>query len=448
MSSKVRIIIISAAAGAAVVSAGIFGIYKYFVTPERVVLLSALDIRDELDSALGYIDETDLEILEHYTDDGGKLTLSLKASEESMFAGMPVNIKVNSDGQCSVSEIGLHDRFKFETYKDSDQLLISTPLFSGGFRLPVNNFAEEWNSSVFGPVFPLPEGSGAAEILSGFISGSYELSDFIEEKSGGLKAAAQTVRINKEGKSNVTVDNKTESAGVYTMHLSRDFCGSVLKELADYICSTPAGAEKVRISAEKKGITEAEAREDIFDELSVLGGEYDVTMKIDDLKLRELEVCRDGGDTYTVSLQGKRNIFDEVMVYKNGDVHNAVRRVVTGSNGSFSDSISVGSATVLTVEADRDGFELRYDMDDVVFGINAYGRTDTETSMSFSNIDININDTIMLTGSAELSEEYDSDFGFSKSGEYIDLLDISAEDWEAVSGTVLAAFGLISETGN
>lgn len=448
MSSRTKIIIISAAAGAAAVGAGIFGVYKYFVTPDRVVLLSMLNTREELDSAFEYIDKTDSELIKHYSDEGGKLTLNLSAAEESVFAGMPVNIIVNSDGRCSVSEIDLYDRFKFETYKDSEQLLISTPLFNGGFRLPVNNFTKEWNGSIFGSVFQLPESGAAAEILRGFLTGDYGLSGFIESKNAEIKAAAQTVEINKAGRANVTIDNKTRGADVYKMHLSMEFCDDVLSLLSEYICSTPAGAEKVKAIAAESGISEAEAADDIKNSLSVLSGEYDITLKVNDLKLRELDVCRDGGDTYTVSLRGGSNIFSDIIVYKNGDVQNALRRVVTGANGNFNDSVSIGNATVLTIESDSNSFGIRYNMDDIVLDVSAYGKMGTDTSVSFSNVDININDTVRLIGSAELTEEYDSDFGFSKSGEYVDLLKITTEDWEAVSGTILAALGLLSANGS
>ena len=42
------------------------------------------------------------------------------------------------------------------------------------------------------------------------------------------------------------------------------------------------------------------------------------------------------------------------------------------------------------------------------------------------------------------SGEYDSDFGFTRSGEYVDLLNITEDEWEAVSGTLLGAFDLFS----
>ena len=55
MGTKKKTVIIAAAAGAAVICAGLFGIYKYFVTPERVVALSLMNAYERLDLSLIHI---------------------------------------------------------------------------------------------------------------------------------------------------------------------------------------------------------------------------------------------------------------------------------------------------------------------------------------------------------------------------------------------------------
>ena len=73
MASKKVIAIASAAAGVVVVGVGMFGIYRHFVTPERVIALSVMNLREAFDEAFDYIDDEESDIIKDYAQDGGKL---------------------------------------------------------------------------------------------------------------------------------------------------------------------------------------------------------------------------------------------------------------------------------------------------------------------------------------------------------------------------------------
>lgn len=430
MGTKKKTVIISAAAGAVVICAGLFGIYKHFVTPERVVALSLMNTYEELDGALDHIDAADLGILKEYSENGGKLQLSGSTSDSMLFGGMPVELTVNSDGSCYVADVSLYDKVSFKLYKDGIQLLVNTPLFGGGFSLPVKDFAEKWNSSIFGNISQMPNEYDPSEIALKTLKGEYIFSEFIGSYGGELKSVLGEINLEKGGKVNVMVNNDTKSADSYTAHIEKEQADKLVSAVVDYIC--------------KKDGNDEEQRQKITEALSVPDDGIGVVFKVSDLKLREAEITI-GENKYTAAFTGESELFDDMIFYKNDDIKNAVRRSLSSSDSGFSDKVSVGDATVLTLEGSADGYDIRYNMDGITFDLSAHGKTGIERQLSFSDVTVNFNDLIELEGSLTVSDEYDSDFGFTKSGEYVDLLNITEEEWEAVSGTLLGALELFSD---
>ena len=432
MGTKKRIIIVFVVVGAAVICGGLFGIYKYFVTPERVIALSLMNVSEKLDSVFDHAEKTDIDIFRDYMKNGGKLTISGESVNSQLFDGMTVDITVNSDGSCSVADIALYDKMDFKVYKDDEQLLVETPLFNGGFSVPVSNFAEEWNSSIFGNIVQAPDKYSATSIARRALKGDYSLSEFISSYKDDLKTALNEVEFKENGRVNVIINNDTERANAYGAHLNRNAAEKFVSAAADYICKTD-GAD-------------SEAYQKIMGSFAVPEEGIDIVFKVKDLLLRELEIIIED-NKYTLALTGESEPFDDITVYKNDDTVNAVRRSVNGSDGVFTDNISVGGTTVFTVEGSADGYDVRYSMDDMTFDLSAHGKTAVDGSLSFSDVMINVNDVFELDGSLTVSNEYDDDFGFTKSGEYIDLLNMTEDEWEAVSGTMMAALGLM-DIGN
>ena len=149
MSSRLKTVIICLCAAAVVIAGALFGIYKYFVTPQRMVLLSLMDVKEELEESFSYLDEGSVEDIKDFFSEGGKLDSELVITDSIFNDGMKVNFTANKDENCTVSELTFNDKFDFKTYKDSSQIYINTPLFGGGFKIPVRTFAQEWNSSIF-----------------------------------------------------------------------------------------------------------------------------------------------------------------------------------------------------------------------------------------------------------------------------------------------------------
>ena len=435
---KAKIAILSAAVGAAAAAAALFGIYKYFVTPQRVVLLSAANMIEVSGNAFGYIDKNESDILRRYKETGGKTDLSFTVSSDTFTDGMPVRISSNSDGDCSVTDITLYDDYTFKIYKDDKQLLINTPLFDGGFSMPAKNLIKKWNGSVFSNIYTFSQNAETAELLKGFTDGSYSVSEFITDNDE-LAAAVNEIEIEENGKSKITIENKTENADVYILHISEEISENLIASLAEYICGTHTGSAMLSDAAVSDGISVSEEKQRLSDMLrSVLGGEYDITLKIKDLKIREADIKK-GGTVHTIAFRGKKNIFSDIMIYKNGDVRNALRRVVTGSNGDFTDTVSLGDYNIYTADSSRNGVDISVGNSSDIIDIKASGKTIGDRMLSFSNVEINTGNGVSITGSAKFSNDYDTDFGFTKTGEYIDLLGITSEDLEAVSDTILTS---------
>lgn len=428
MASKKVIAIVSAAAGIVVVGAGLFGIYRHFVTPERVIALSVMNLHEAFDEAFDYIDDEDADIIKDYVKDGGKLALNMTLETDGPLGGMPVSLTANSDGRCTVTDIKLYDEMEFSVYKDDEQTLINTPLFGGGFSIDNDELAEKCRMAVYGMEYGGAYATSDS-ILAGFVTDRYSVSDYIAYGSEELKAAVAELDIRHTGHGNVMIGGSTKRASTYSVHVSSEAAKRFVSVLADYICMTD-------------GVGETE-----HDEIMAAFGEIDVDMvfRVRGNMLREIFVAADGYDEYTVAFCGEGNPFDQIAVYKNGDTRNAVRRTLTGSGGKYSDEVKVGDTTVFTAEYGKDSVSARLDIEGTVITASAEGKTGTDESISFDKAELSVNDSFTLTGGLTLSEEYDEDFGFSKSGEYVDLLSISDEDWAAVSGTLVSALELLGK---
>lgn len=441
MKKGAKTAIAAVAVGAAVVALGLFCIYKHFVTPQRIVLLSCMNLKDDIDSAFDYLNEDEYGIIDDYVSDGGKITTDLTVTGESALKGMDLSISSNRDEQCTVTDISLYDKLNFSVYKDSSSILINTPLFSGGFSLPVYNFISEWNDSIFGSMLPIQEGSGFETSAMNFITGGYDISEFVNFGGDDLKNILSSIEIKKNGKAAVMVDRNTKKATEYTLSVDEDKAKAILELFANY--AAEKSNEEIEAFAADNGISKDDAVEEFKNGIVSMARSTELKFRIDNLTLRELSVVTDEYE-YTLALSGEKNPFDSMAFYKDGDVQNAIRRSVSGNNGVFRDSISMGDTTVFTIDSKADSTDIRLNYDGITADISAYGKTLTEDTISFENIEMHLNDMVTLEGSFSISDVYDSDFSFNKSGEYIDILNIGEDEWKAVSGTVIKALELLN----
>ena len=171
----------------------------------------------------------------------------------------------------------------------------------------------------------------------------------------------------------------------------------------------------------------------------------DIVLKIDGTELREVVIKADGTD-YTAAFEGEKNRFDMMSFYVNGDTQNAWRRVKSGNSSNTSDKISKGGTTYFTFETYPDGFDMRLNYGDTEAYIIAYDIKELGAVTEVEGFKIGIEGLMTLKGTLDIYDDYDEDFSFSKSGDYVDILSISSEEWQAVSGTFISGLKLLSGT--
>lgn len=445
MSSRLKTVIICICAAAVVIAGALFGIYKYFVTPQRMVLLSLMDVKEELGESFSYLDESGFEDIKDFFSEGGKLDSELVMTDSIFNDGMKVDFTANKDESCAVSELTFNDKFDFKIYKDSSQVYINTPLFDGGFKIPVRTFAQEWNSSIFKDIVTLPQSYGAAGVIKDFVLGNYDAENFVKSSGADIKALAESIEIEKTGTAAVMEGSKTKRAAEYTAHITKQQAESFIDILLRYIEKSGYGSQKLEAIAEASALTKDEVVAALENELKGFASDVDIVLKIDGTELREVVIKADGTD-YTAAFEGEKNRFDMMSFYVNGDTQNAWRRVKSGNSSNTSDKISKGGTTYFTFETYPDGFDMRLNYGDTEAYIIAYDIKELGAVTEVEGFKIGIEGLMTLKGTLDIYDDYDEDFSFSKSGDYVDILSISSEEWQAVSGTFISGLKLLSGT--
>lgn len=446
MSSRLKTVIICICAAVAVIAAALFGIYKYFVTPQRIVLLSLMDVKDELEESFSYLEEGGIENIKDYLSDGGKLESELTITDTIFSNDVKVKLTSNKDENCTVSEVMFDDKFNFEIYKDRKQIYINTPLFDGGFRIPVETFAQEWNSSIFKDIAAVPESYGISGLIKDFVLGNYDAEDFAKSRGKDIASLAGGIEIEKTGTAAVMDGSKTKRAGEYTAHVTKAQAEEFTELLVKYITESGYGSQKLEEIAELSGITKDEAADALKTELKSMVSDMDIIFKINGTELRELVISANG-KSYTIAFEGEKNRFDMMSFYIDGDIQNSWRRNKSGNAGNITDKITKGSESVVTLENARDGFDLRLNYYGTDIYVNAHGMKDLGEVTEYEGFELGVEDIFTLTGTLNINDKYDDNFSFNKSGSYIDLLSITNEEWEAVSGVLVAGIKIISENG-
>ncbi len=436
MISKKTTVIISVCAGAAIIAGGLFGVYKRFVTPDKIVALSLINAKKDAEKAFEYFDDDEKEILADFFEDGGSAEANFRFSDSAVLDGMSFSVKSNSDGKCTVSEIGLENGMKIQTYKDSEQMFVNMPIFNGGFEIPVADFAKKWNASIFKDIAAIPEDYSMGGIAAGFVSGKYSVDEFKDNYGDRIKSAIYRILqknpIKRNGTASVMVENKTKKAEVYTTVIEKQEAESLLVGIAaDYIWN----------NSDKQDPESAQQLQNMF---AAYADDYELSFKINNMTLRELELKNPAGNTWTIAFEGVGNSFDTIVCYKNNDVQNAIRRVHRSDSGKLSENIYFGEVGTLTLEESRTALNIKLTVNGMDITFDAFGKTVTDDAVSFNDAELTVDGICTVSGSFSVSDEYNEDFSFNKAGQYVNLLEIGQDEWEAVTGTLLKGIELLS----
>ena len=89
---------------------------------------------------------------------------------------------------------------------------------------------------------------------------------------------------------------------------------------------------------------------------------------------------------------------------------------------------------------------MRLNYDDIEAYVSAHSMKELGAVTEFEGFEIGVDGLLTLEGTLDIYDDYDEDFSFSKSGDYVDILSISNEEWQAVSGTFISGLKLLSGT--
>ncbi|MGN0164141.1 MAG: hypothetical protein ACI4EA_11275 [Candidatus Ornithomonoglobus sp.] len=428
MISKKATIIISVCAGAALIAGGMYGIYRHFVTPEKIVALSLINAKNDAEKTFKYFDDDEKEIFEDFLDDGGKLEADFTVSDSAVLSGMSFSVRSNSDGKCTISEIGLENGMTLEAYKDRERLYVNMPIFSGGFEIPVADFAEKWNASIFKDIVTIPESNPVK---------AYKLIDDKKEnivrniysQASEVTDIRDTFNISEAGGAKVIVNGKTKQAKEYEMYLTKACYDGLTDIFIESISGNPEDEKTVEYI---KSVLQKNTEDNV------------IRLRLIGTQLREIETEGVTSNTKnTIAFRGAGNPFDEIIYYKNDDVQNAVRRVHNSSSGRLSENIYFGESGSLTFEEGSSMIKAKLSLDGWNASFNAYGKKVTDDKVAYDNAELAVDGICTLSGSFSVSDEYDRDFSFNKSGQYVNLLEIGQDEWEAVTDTLLKGISIL-----
>lgn len=412
MISRKATVLISVLAGAAVIAGGMFGVYRYFVTPDRMVGLSLINAGKALEKSMQlYNDDKEREMLRIFKENGYKAEAELSIPDIELLADKTIHFTCNNDTDCSVSNIEAGD-LSLEVYKDDERMYVNIPVV-GGFEIPVRDFAGEWNESIFKDIFTIPETS-TASVCRALADNKDEAAAAAYKKIMEIRSGdGSELEFSRAASEKVTVDGKQKKAAVYECYLSAEN----YNEIADAAIKASVGEQESDYIRNKL----AEKSENRLLDFKLVGTE-----------LREIEIkdCIEGGSTYTIAFRGKGNPFNDIIYYKNDDTTNAMRRLRSESSGKLTENITFGENGSFTFEENKSSFSAKLTTDIIETSIKGSGKEATNSGIAVDSIEFNFNNLITVKGSVDISRFYDEDFSFSKAGNYVNILDMTRPEWE------------------
>ena len=409
----------------AAVFAALFAAYKIFMTPSRVVQLSLLNTGKELTGSFSYLtDDESVGIISRVLTAGGETKMNMKLEKAAVLAGTSAEIKINSDGKTTVSETALNPFVKFETYKDDKEFLINVPLLPSGLSVPLENFSEDFDNSVFGGQIGInqnSEGNTAAAV----IYAAAQTAGFYGKYSGELEDWITSLEFKSDGTDSVEVGGGSKNAKVYTAAVSSDKLKTLYGYAADYFAQIGNDEIKNIIEQSADGIS----------------NDCTVRVKVRYFKIREIDISFDDDNKWVIKLTGKDKPSYDIVFYKEGAEQEALRRVHTDS-GSGTDTIIKGDKELLNISRDGDSMSLAAEYNGIRIKADAAGMKAENGTAEIDNASITLNDAVTLSGSVSMSPEHGS-AEFERKSEYINLLELGEDKWKEISNIIISGIELM-----
>ncbi len=430
MSKTLKRILIIVSIVLASLSLIVFAVYKIFVTPEIKVQLSLVnafnDINDSFDF---YADDDEEDLLKYVSKNGGKSIYNLNISKSPLFEGASATLTTTGTGNSSVTELDFNKYLKLDIYTTKDEMLINTPLFNGGLKIPFTASESDWENSLFKDAYNALPHSEKPLILMYFSNNGIEASDFIKSNKSELISWVRSINVKKEKSDTVNIGDKEQKAEVFAL----DITENDTKKLSDIMLGY----------LNTKGINQVG---DIETALSDFIKNNTIVFKIKNFNIYEINIGNKNGDTHIVEFSGKGNQFDIVSYYKNSDKKSAISRIRTKNSSKTVDIMKKGDAEILRFERTKNRSKFKFENDSKEIEITASGMEVDEGELSYDDLEIKIGDNFVISGRYSLARKSKADkLEFNKSGEYIDVTKLPGADWDAISSVLSSAVNLIPE---
>lgn len=410
---RLLIIVVSVVAAAALAS---FVLYKIFVTPNRIVLLSMARTIGSAQKTMNFAGDDEKELLGRIVANGGSVEMDAEFKDVPIIKTLSTSVSLNSNGKNTVTDIKLARFINMSVYKDDEQILINSPI--GEYKMPVRDFAEGWDASIFKDMAPLPVHHSGPLAMVKLLGSGMSPGEFYNQYKNELVSLIEDCEVKRTGRASVMTGADTVRAKEYTLKLKKSDSEQILNMLVEYI-------EK------KNGMHESDGTAEVKQMLAGYVDDYTIVFRIKKFTVYEVDFKDSEGNTITISLTGGGNPADNIMLRSNDGTE--IRRIHGGQGGKVTERIEKNGDAVLKYESDNNGFELYMDLGDHDLRLKTAGRKMDRNSLEYGSIDFEIEDSIKFEGDIEISEEYDKDYTFINRGGYKNLLEITESEWNTIS---------------
>lgn len=430
MSRTLRRIILIIAVIFILSAAVIFAVYKAVVTPKVKLGLSFINAADDMgDSFDIFIDDDEEELLEYVTKRGGRLSYDFNISKSPLFEGTSGKFIIEGTASESVAELLFGDTLNFDIYKSQEEILINLPLYNGGLKIPRNSDKTLWENSAFSEAYEALPHYEAAAAVKYFKNNRTSIYNFAKANRGKLISWAKDLDAKQEKSEKVTIGSKDKTAQVFSVIITEDSAEKLSQIVDDYIKKNHTG--------------EFSSSSDAIINFAKNGK---ILLKINNFKIRQVELISPSGDIYTIELTGQGNPFNDITYYKNSDRENAVIRTGRKTSNKITEIVKVGDDRVLSMERTKTKTEFVYDYQGKHIEVTASGNEYDENLLTINDLEIKVANQFSVSGRLSVMRRLASSAPeFVKSGQYIDVTQIPVDEWNIIKSALSEKLGVMQE---
>ncbi|MCH5212431.1 MAG: hypothetical protein J1G06_05410 [Oscillospiraceae bacterium] len=410
-----------------VLFAALFTVYKIIMTPSRVVQLSLLNTGKEFIKSFEYVtSDESIGIIKDVLADGGTTDMSLKLEKSPVLRGIDADVRCVNDGTTAISEIKFNSLMKFTTYKDKEEFLVNIPLLSHGLQIPLTDFSEDYNNSIFKDKITIDQNSEGNKAIACAYA-AIAAKGLVDANKDELIKWILSIEFDKTGKDKIKVGDKDKNAGVYTAQISKAKMEEFRRLASDYFNATDYSDS---------------IKNTINSRLESFVDDYTVEVKVKMYQIREIDIISSDGTKRVIQLAGKSKPSYDIIYYKEGYQDEALRRTHTDS-GSGSDKLSKNGNDLFAISKDGGKISVVTNYNGIDINLKAENISTLNNAAKMENISLTLNDNVTVSGDIVMSRSMEDSLTFERAESYINLLQADERGWQTIVDIVVSGLQLI-----